>query len=130
MQYDEFSRGYAHPALNYYSYLLDMEGLTVKGDVEDAAAVVQACAEANRELFQKIWEDERMQGVLRELMKDDYIRERQEGAADMLNAVTQRLIRRGMDGSGIAEVTGYDRGQIDSIARGMKMTVAWNEASA
>ena len=67
-----------------------------------------------------------MQGVLRELMKDDYIRERQEGAADMLNAVTQRLIRRGMDGSGIAEVTGYDRGQIDSIARGMKMTVAWN----
>ena len=108
------------------TFLSFREGLTVKGDVEDAAAVVQACAEGNRELFQKIWEDERMQGVLRELMKDDFIKERQEGAASAYTAVAERLIRRGMDGAGISEVTGYNRSQIDSIARGMKMTVAWN----
>ena len=106
------------------------EGLTEKGDADDAAAVMQACAEGNRELFQKIWEDERMQGVLRELMKDDFIRERQEGAASAYNTVAERLIRSGTNGSVIETATGYDRSQIDSIARGMKMSVAWNEASA
>ena len=120
------------------TFLTFRESLTVKGDVEDAAAVMQACAEANRELFQKIWEDEHMQGVLKELMQDDLMAAEErgalkgalKGAADAYNTVAERLIRSGTSGSIISTATGYDRSRIDSIAKSMKMSVFWNEASA
>ena len=43
---------------------------------------------------------------------------------------TERLILRGADGPFIADVTGYDRTHIDSIARRLNHTVSWNEARA
>ena len=58
------------------------ETLTEKGDRDDANAVMYACAEANRELFQKIWEDQTMQGVLREIMKDEFLAVAQENRAN------------------------------------------------
>ena len=51
-----------------------------------------------------------------------------EGATGAYNAVAERLIRNGTSGSIIATATGYDHGQIDSIAKRMKMSVAWNES--
>ena len=40
--------------------------------------------------------------------------------------VAERMINMGMDGSGIASVTGYDRSRIDNIARRLNRTVSWN----
>ena len=45
-------------------------------------------------------------------------------------AFAERLIQKDMDGYDIADVTGYDRGRIDSIARRLNRTVRWNEAKA
>ena len=40
--------------------------------------------------------------------------------------VAERMINIGMDGSGIASVTGYDRSRIDNIASRLNRTVSWN----
>ena len=112
------------------------ETLTEKGDRDDANAVMYACAEANRELFRKIWEDQTMQGVLREIMKDEFLavaKENREsgeasGAANAYHTVAERLIRNGTDGNLISVATGYDRNRINSIAKELKIPVTWNEA--
>ena len=110
------------------------ETLTEKGDRDDANAVMYACAEANRELFRKIWEDQTMQGVLREIMKDEFLAVEQKGeasgAASAYHTVAERLIRNGTDGNLISVATGYDRNRINSIAKELKMPVTWNEVRA
>ena len=42
----------------------------------------------------------------------------------------ERMIRKGLDGPCIADVTGYDRSRIDGIARRLNRTVEWNENRA
>ena len=79
-----------------------------------------------------------MQGVLREIMKDEFlaaerkgeVRGEARGEANAYQTVAERLIRGGSDGSMIAIATGYDRKRIDSIARELKIPVTWNGARA
>ena len=52
----------------------------------------------------------------------------EQSTAHAITVVAERMIRRGMDGDGIAEVTGYDRNRIDAIARRMNRTVNWARA--
>ena len=42
----------------------------------------------------------------------------------------ERMIRKGLDGPCIADVTGYDRSRIDGIARRLNRTVEWSENRA
>ena len=126
------------------------ESLTDRADREFADAVMAACVEANRELFQKIRKEDDMHSVLRELLKDDLLElqtqlqeaiqraeqealEKQaaqqkaaEETANTLKNVAVRLIQTGADGTTIATATGYDRSRIDSIAKRMNRTVRWN----
>ena len=44
------------------------------------------------------------------------------------HSVAERLINNGLDGNTISVATGYDRAQIDSIARRLNRTVRWEEA--
>ena len=60
-----------------------------------------------------------------EIMKE---RVRRESTDDAFATVAERMIKRGMDGAGIAEVTGYNRDHIDSIASRINRTVRWNDA--
>ena len=106
------------------------EKLTDNSDKEFADAVVWASAEANREIFEKLKEEDKMTGVLRDIMKDDFAKERQEGANNMLHTVAERLISIGSDGTTIAAATGYDRNHINTIATRMNRTVTWNDARA
>ena len=55
------------------------ETLVDKADLTYADAILWACSEANEELFRKLKEDDKMAGVLRELMKEELLREREEG---------------------------------------------------
>ena len=55
---------------------------------------------------------------------------RRESTEDAFTTVAERLIQRGMDGDGIADVTGYDRNRIDSIAHRLNRTVNWATAQA
>ena len=79
-----------------------------------------------------------MYGVLREIMKDDFVRERQEGRQegwqegqlDIMNSVTERMIRAGKPGDEISLFTTLKRQDIDRIARRLNRTVSWNEARA
>ena len=52
------------------------------------------------------------------------------GEARAYNNIAERLIRKGMHGSDIVDVTGYNRKEIDSIARRLNRTVTWSEARA
>ena len=108
------------------------EHLTEQGDKNDANAVMQACAEANRELFQKIWEDEKMRSVLREIMNDEFVKVAEEGkkrgAANAYYDVAVKLIDDGANGEFIRRLTGFDRSRIDSIAMELNRSVSWNEA--
>ena len=97
-------------------------------------AVLWASSEANEELFRKLKEDERMHGVLREIMKDDFEQVSRDAANQAVmrerNTVAERLINKGYTGSAIADATGYDRSQINSIAQRLNRTVTWGEARA
>ena len=55
------------------------EKLQDKMDRYYADAVMWACSEANIDLFKKLKEDEKMNGALREIMKEELDQERQEG---------------------------------------------------
>ena len=44
------------------------------------------------------------------------------------NTFAERLINKGFYGPDIADVTGYDRSHIDSIAKRLNRTVRWNES--
>ena len=85
-----------------------------------------------------IREDREMDNSFLDLFKTDFFRkfgpeiqEREQiAAAAATTNITERLIKRGMDGPGIADVTGYDRSHIDSIAQRLNRTVNWNEARA
>ena len=111
--------------------------LTEQGDIDDASAVIYACAQANRELFQKIREDEEMHSVLRELMKDDFDEVRKtswndgwnNGKSEAYDDVAEKMIGRGMDGALITSLTGYDRRRIDTIARRLNRHVQWSESN-
>ena len=67
-----------------------------------------------------------MYGVLREIMKDDFVKERQ----DTLNTVAERMISAGKPGDEISLFTTLKRQDIDRIARRLNRTVSWNEARA
>ena len=105
------------------------------------------------ELFKKLREEERMYGALREIMKDDLLREREEGRKEMQqemqqemqreiqresqrmqqkmqNNFVERMINLGKPGDEISLVTDLGRQDIDKIARRMNRTVTWNEAGA
>ena len=83
-----------------------------------------------------------MYGVLREIMKDDFVKERQEGRQegwqegrqegqlDMMNSVAERMISAGKPGDEISLFTTLKRQDIDRIALRMNRTVSWNEARA
>ena len=108
------------------------EGLREKADLNYADAVTWACSQANAELFKKLREDKKMNGVLREIMKEDFLAAEREAAtqaeANTYRTVAERLISIGTDGATIVTATGYDRKYIDSIAHRLNRTVAWNEA--
>ena len=122
------------------------ERLSERGDKNDANAVMQACAEANRELFQKIMEDEKMQSVLREIMNDEFVKVRaegkeegmaegmakgsREGAANAYDHVVRSLICDGADGNIIIRATGFDRSKVESIARDLNRIVTWSDTRA
>ena len=75
-----------------------------------------------------------MYGVLREIMKDEFVKERQEGRQecqlDMMNSVAERMISAGKPGDEISLFTTLKRQDIDKIARRLNRTVSWNEARA
>ena len=107
--------------------------LTEKAEKEYADAVIWACAQANRELFKKIEEDEKMKGVMYDILKPDIDKmvdeARRSGAEDMANSVAETMIREGSDGGFIMRATGFDRSRIDSIAHKLDRNVVWNEAT-
>ena len=78
-----------------------------------------------------------MHGVLREIMKDDLIREgiegekrgEKKGAADAYKAMAERMIDDNMPGDKIQLFTSLNRSEIDSLARLRNRTVNW-ETSA
>ena len=112
--------------------------LAERSDQIFADAVLWACSEANADLFRKLKEEETMYGVLREIMKDDFVKERQEGwqegrqegQLDMMNSVAERMISAGKPGDEISLFTTLKRQDIDKIARRLNRTVSWNEARA
>ena len=67
-----------------------------------------------------------MYGVLREIMKDDFVKERQ----DTLNSVAERMISAGKPGDEISLFTTLKRQDIDRIAHRLNRTVSWSEAKA
>ena len=82
-----------------------------------------------------------MYGALREIMKDELLREREEGRKEerkeslrkqeeMLNNFVVRMISAGKPGSEISLFTDLGRQDIDKIARKMNRTVYWNEGRA
>ena len=100
--------------------------LAERSDQIFADAVLWACSEANADLFRKLKEEETMYGVLREIMKDDFVKERQ----DTLNTVAERMISAGKPGDEISLFTNLERQDIDRIAHRLNCTVTWNEARA
>ena len=68
--------------------------------------------------------------IKREGMREGMRKGMHEGAAGAFTQAAERMIRGGYDGKAIATVTGYDRGQIDSIARRMNRTVNWGDIGA
>ena len=102
--------------------------LTEQGDIEDACAVLYACAQANPELFQKIKEDEEMQNVLMEVLKDRIDEVRNTSKREAYDDVAKKMIARGMDGTLITNITGYDRRRIDALALRLNRRVQWDES--
>ena len=105
-------------------------GLTSKSDIEFADAVVSASAEANREIFERLKKEADMNAVLKDIMREDLIAAKQDGAEEERNAMTERLIDLGSDGATISKVTGYDRTRIDRIAARMNRIVSWGDNRA
>ena len=99
--------------------------LTEKEDKAYADAVMWACAEANRDLFRKFQEDEKMQGVLREIMHDELVKERQEGVREAKVDFVERMINAGRPGDEISLFTALGRQDIDAIASKLKQKVSW-----
>ena len=83
------------------------EKLTDKSDIEFADAVVWASAEANKEIFEKLKEEDKMTGVLRDIMKDDFAKERREGAEQ---ATTNNLYKYVSDGVMPVDYAAKERG--------------------
>ena len=106
------------------------KGLTDKSDIEFADAVVSASAEANREIFERLKKEADMNAVLKDIMREDLIAAKQDGAEEERNAMTERLIDLGSDGATISKVTGYDRTRIDRIAARMNRIVSWGDNRA
>ena len=115
--------------------------LTDPVDKMFADAVLWACSEANLELFRKMKEEERMYGALREIMKEELLREREEGRKEeqkesmrkqleMQNNFVVRMINAERPGNEISLFTDLGRQDIDKIARKMNRTVYWNEGRA
>ena len=104
--------------------------LAERSDQIYADAVLWACSEANADLFRKLKEEKAMYGVLRDIMKDDLVKEREEERLNTLNTVAERMINAGVAGDEIALATNLPRQDIDTIARGLNRTVSWNEAGA
>ena len=102
--------------------------LTERNDRLYADAILWACAEANTTLFDKLKEEEKMYGALRELFRDDFIKERQEERMGTLNTVAELMIKDGMPGDKISRFTNLGRKDIDTIAHRLNRTVNWNEA--
>ena len=117
------------------------EGLTDKADRDFANAVLYACTEANRDLFFRMAEDEKVNGVLYEIFHDDIVKAwqegqqegrqegrqkgRQEGTAETLNAIAQRMIAANSLGETISQFTGLGRKEIDHLAKKMNQQVLW-----
>ena len=64
---------------------------------------------------------------LREGLEQGLEQGRKQGADGMLHAVTERMICNGTDGNIIQSATGFNRSQIDAIAKRLKTTVNWAE---
>ena len=73
----------------------------------------------------KIWRDGKAEGIA-----EGEVNGEARGKASAYNDMAERLIRKGMHGSDIVDVTGYNRKEIDSIARRLNRTVTWSEARA
>ena len=104
-----------------------------KTDKTYADAILWACSEANEELFRKLREDEKMNGVLREIMKEDLIKEgiegEKRGAADAYRTMAERMIDANKPGDEIEQFTALSRSEIDSLARMRNRTVNWDTAA-
>lgn len=85
-----------------------------------------------------IREDAEMNNIFLDMFEPEFQKRQSEAVAAATTAATaaafttvaERMIQRGMDGPGIAAVTGYDRSRIDSIARRLNRSVSWNEPRA
>ena len=80
--------------------------------------------------------------IMRSLFDDEMIlqnhinAEREEAAREAarkeresnFTAVAERLIKKGMRGLDIIDITGYDRNQVNAIAQRLNRTVAWEDA--
>ena len=101
------------------------EGLTDKSDIEFADAVIWASAEANKEIFEKLKEEDKMTGVLRDIMKDEIYAAEERAADHMLHTVAEDMIRDGLPGDMIAKYSRLGRQDIDVMAMRMNRTVSW-----
>ena len=111
-------------------FLAYRERLTEKDEKDFANVILWACSQANREIFIKMEKDGKMRGVMYDILKPDIDKMLEERAQFEKTTMAERLIKRGMDGPGISDVTGYDHSQIDAIAQRLNCTVAWGEKRA
>ena len=81
-----------------------------------------------------------MHSVLKELMKEDFDEVRNtswndgwndglnNGKTEAYDDVAKKMIARGMDGTLITNITGYDRRRIDALALRLNRRVQWDES--
>ena len=71
-----------------------------------------------------------MRSVFLDVLKPEIDEMIDQREAKAFETVAERLINKGYTGSAIADATGYDRTQINSIAQRLNRTVTWGEARA
>ena len=81
-----------------------------------------------------------MQNVLMEVLKDridEVLKDRidevrntswNDGKREAYDDVATKMITRGMDGTLITDITGYDRRRIDALALRLNRRVQWDES--
>ena len=104
------------------------KGLTDKSDIEFADAVVSASAEANREIFERLKKEADMNAVLKDIMREDLIAAKQDGAEEERNATAESMINDGLPGEMITKYSRLGRHDIDVIAKRMNRIVSWGDS--
>ena len=115
-------------------------------DVSEILETMKACSLQTRDRYFSILQtiEAHNPGTVRDMIREEntmsdifldlfepQIQEREKKAAAATAAdFTERMIKMGMDGPCIADITGYDRSSIDSIAKRLGRTVSWNESRA